>query len=523
VEPTLPDGLTLDAATGIVSGSALSVTESKAYVFTVSNEGGQTSVTLEFRVDPCAPTALDYPGLGQALVVGEDVDVDPEIDPGTFKFEVKPALPDGLKLDSKTGRISGSPTADAELATYKVVASNVAGSVTAELAFSIAAPAVEAVIDTKFAEVIEEITDVTELLEQAPKKELRFGDWMVWMVHRAWLNDETLTELNFNHNKMPLPHEEWRVAPKLMKALETNTHMQYLSLAQSNLQKPQGHELAEALKKNCTLKMVNIESNNLDSACMQQVAHAVGLNPGTTIAQLRLSYQIGMGKFYGRPVEEAFGDMMKKNTTITKLGLVIDDRHWMNTINGYLTRNADFARRRRKVRRDSVDLGETLPSEDRTLSRLHLDQPPSSPNPELQANEDVGASIFTKYLAQTKMVPNPSQLQSFAKNSGHSLKFSELKPTIEQCRGRLLKAAGNLEVTVVDTFNAAMSGRLHKTEIKSSNWIVEVVQEGKLLKCKASKDPAIAISTEWAAWLKGEDPKKAKEKEEPPSSPEKGN
>merc|ERR1719329_924593 len=107
----------------------------------------------------------------------------------------------------------------------------------------------EAVINIKFAQELEELDDVAKVLEAAPAKESRFGDWMIWMVHRAHLNDSTLVDFNFTHCAMPLPHQEYRVAPKLMKALETNTNIERLVLCHANMQKPQGHELAEALRK----------------------------------------------------------------------------------------------------------------------------------------------------------------------------------------------------------------------------------------------------------------------------------
>merc|ERR1719333_188830 len=90
-----------------------------------------------------------------------------------------------------------------------------------------------------------------------PLRVKAFGDWMVWMVHRAYLNDPELVELNFNNMHMPPGHMEHRIAPKLMKAMETNTHIECLSLMNSNLQKQQGVELAASLLKNCSLQVLN--------------------------------------------------------------------------------------------------------------------------------------------------------------------------------------------------------------------------------------------------------------------------
>merc|ERR1712232_1106475 len=98
-----------------------------------------------------------------------------------------------------------------------------------------------------------------------PDKSRTLSDWMVWMVHRAHLNDPTLTDFNFSNMQMPLPHQEPRVSPKLMKALERNTYISTLSLQNSNMQKPDGMTMAQSLKENKTLVNLNIESNNLDS------------------------------------------------------------------------------------------------------------------------------------------------------------------------------------------------------------------------------------------------------------------
>jgi hypothetical protein len=109
------------------------------------------------------------------------------------------------------------------------------------------------------------------------------------------------------------------------------------------------------------------------------------------------------------------------------------------------------------------------------------------------------------------MVPSPTQLQAFARNVGEQMKFSELKPTIELCRSKLLKAANGSQVTVVDTFNANIEGKLWKTEVQGTKWTVDVIEGGKRLICKSAKEPAIAISTAWAGWIQGEEPKEEKE------------
>merc|ERR1719401_2088641 len=135
--------------------------------------------------------------------------------------------------------------------------------------------------------MIENITDLADMVTlEEPSKSRTMSDWMIWMVHRAWLNDPTLTDLNFNNLQMPLPHLEPRVAPKLMKALQHNTNMTALQLVNSNMQKPQGYEMAESLKKNSCLQILNIESNYLDSDAMKAIAVALQESPKSALENI---------------------------------------------------------------------------------------------------------------------------------------------------------------------------------------------------------------------------------------------
>merc|ERR1711879_946444 len=102
-----------------------------------------------------------------------------------------------------------------------------------------------------------------------------------------------------------------------------------------------------------------------------------------------------------------------------KLGLVVDDKHWLNVINRCTMRNVDFARRRRKRKtRMGSDLIESMPCENRTLTRICLEEVPSSPCTEFLSDENSGAVVFKHYLVANKMVPSPTQLQSFCRSIG---------------------------------------------------------------------------------------------------------
>merc|ERR1719401_872296 len=112
---------------------------------------------------------------------------------------------------------------------------------------------------------------------------------------------------------MPDAHVERRIAPKLMEAVGRNTHLQVLSLSNSNVQKAQGVELAESLWRNTTLRVVNLEGNSLDSAAVRALALAVKDNDRCSIEFLRFSHQKQVGGAFGRPTEQAVGEMMEGN------------------------------------------------------------------------------------------------------------------------------------------------------------------------------------------------------------------
>ena len=73
-----------------------------------------------------------------------------------------------------------------------------------------------------------------ESLAAAPKPDKRkqLGTWMIWMVHRVYLNDPTLDTFDFTNLQMPPPIGATQdvaasraalLAPKLVKAIAKNT------------------------------------------------------------------------------------------------------------------------------------------------------------------------------------------------------------------------------------------------------------------------------------------------------------
>eukprot|EP00933_Yihiella_yeosuensis_P029951 TRINITY_DN23603_c0_g1_i1.p1 TRINITY_DN23603_c0_g1~~TRINITY_DN23603_c0_g1_i1.p1 ORF type:complete len:646 (+),score=116.84 TRINITY_DN23603_c0_g1_i1:112-2049(+) len=440
--------------------------------------------------------ALHYPTTQTGGVVvlqsGDEVKLRPQLSSGSggITFEVDPKLPAGLHFDTSSGTISGSPVDPIEETQYSIKA-----TISAEITLRVEeAPAqcadeVSMSINEDFATQVQNITKVEDMLPE-PSKLKAYGDWMIWMVHRAWLNDPSLEEFNFSNMHMPPPHAEPRIAPKLMAAMERNTHILDLSLSNSNMQKAQAVELAASLRKNETLRNLNLESNCLDSNAVREIALAVKDNPQCGLCDVRFCHQKQMGQFFGRPTEEAVGQMMQANELIVRLGFECDDAHWRNIIDRAVLRNNDFLRRRQAP----SSLEELPPTEERTLGQIFLTVPPQAGATEALSNND----LLCGYLVQNLKLPTTAQLQSYARNMGSKLSYTEAAPLIKECRSWMLGAVLNTEVVVTDSFGSEVVGRLREWKEKGENWIVDLwLEDGRRSTFRSAKEPGISVSNAW--------------------------
>eukprot|EP00929_Paragymnodinium_shiwhaense_P037631 TRINITY_DN20012_c0_g2_i1.p1 TRINITY_DN20012_c0_g2~~TRINITY_DN20012_c0_g2_i1.p1 ORF type:complete len:1125 (-),score=293.13 TRINITY_DN20012_c0_g2_i1:277-3651(-) len=504
VEPAFPEGVALDLETGKMSGTFSATAERASYVVSASNEAGGTSTVVTFMVTAPAPEGLSYAMQEGEVTAGRDVLIEPELISAVCgTFTITPELPEGMELDSKTGVITGSPTSEAEMAAYTVTVTNIAGSTSAELSFSVSViPDLEEATQT-FASLIERVTDLVELRKMDPSKKRASGDWMLWMVHRAWLNDPELTVFDFDHLHMPLPHQEPRIAPKLCKAMGHNTHITQLHLNNTMLQRPQGIQLADSLKTNKTLVVLGMETNNVDSTCIEAMARALGDSPDSNLQQWRFNCQKCCGNNFGRPVEEALAMMLEKNTKLLKLGVTLNDAHWRRTIDKLLLRNNDAFRRQRKALagRKSEHFTE-LKAEEKTLQKLRLDTPPGRAAWEVFDDDDEKFWVTRNSTCSSGKVPTKEQLQAFAKTAGKPLKFSEVAPLLKEFKTKLLNSFLETPVMVTDIYGTEAEGVLSDWTETNEKWYLDVwPSEESRFAFRSDKAISIEVSEKAMEWL----------------------
>jgi alpha-tubulin suppressor-like RCC1 family protein len=139
VTPSLPDGLTLDARTGAITGTPTRLLGSADYVFIATNSGGSTSASLNITVNDVAPSNLTYAKQSAVYTKGVVVTANVPNNAGgaVVSYAVTPSLPDGLSLDASTGAITGTPAAIAAKASFSVSAANSGGSTATVLSITV--------------------------------------------------------------------------------------------------------------------------------------------------------------------------------------------------------------------------------------------------------------------------------------------------------------------------------------------------------------------------------------------------
>lgn len=128
IDPALPQGLSIDSLTGIISGTPTAGANAKNYNITATNSGGSHTVSINLAVINKKP-AIGY-STSHVFTKGVKITgVEPVSTGGDeLVYTITPGLPSGLSLDSQTGIISGSPTDTTAQVNYTITATNNGGN-----------------------------------------------------------------------------------------------------------------------------------------------------------------------------------------------------------------------------------------------------------------------------------------------------------------------------------------------------------------------------------------------------------
>jgi len=130
----LPSGLTLNSTSGVIGGTP--ATAGNAMVaLTVANGAGSTTRSLSLTINPPAPV-ITSPSTANAMV-GTAFVYKITATHSPTRYSAK-GLPDGLKLNTTNGQISGTPTSIDGIYNATVTATNISGSDTRALRITLA-------------------------------------------------------------------------------------------------------------------------------------------------------------------------------------------------------------------------------------------------------------------------------------------------------------------------------------------------------------------------------------------------
>jgi hypothetical protein len=148
VEGSLPNGLTLNASTGAITGTATTAGE---FDFTIKAENADGYVVAEFTIvvseANAEPPVFTDETLASSATVGSSYSDSVSASGSGVTYSIdEGALPNGLSLNSSTGAITGTPTAAGEY-TFTIRAQNSDGSDYAEFTIVVSEPDEETVVE----------------------------------------------------------------------------------------------------------------------------------------------------------------------------------------------------------------------------------------------------------------------------------------------------------------------------------------------------------------------------------------
>lgn len=156
-------------------------------------------------------------------------------------------------------------------------------------------------------------------------------------IKRVEDDDSKLIDLNWNNIKN-ISDEKF---DRLFDALSNNTHLETLSLANTGMTDRVVDKLAQALEKNNTVRVVNVETNLISPLGIVRLIKS--LLKTKAVEEFRASNQ--RSQVLGNKIEMEITQLIEKNPTILRLGLHLEYNDARHRIATHLQRNIDTNRR----------------------------------------------------------------------------------------------------------------------------------------------------------------------------------
>ena len=129
ITPSLPNGLSINAVNGTISGTPLTVSTATTYTITAANSGGSATVSITILINDAPPSSINYSPNSSILTKGTTMGTITPSHSGVVNYwTISPALVTGLYFDTSNGEIGGTPTAVSPLTVYTITATNAGGS-----------------------------------------------------------------------------------------------------------------------------------------------------------------------------------------------------------------------------------------------------------------------------------------------------------------------------------------------------------------------------------------------------------
>jgi hypothetical protein len=134
INPALSAGLAFNTTSGVISGTPTAAQGATVYTDTATGPGGTVNPTVSITVTAATAPVISYTTPVTDTVGRPSIPRAPVSTGGAItKFSINPALSAGLRLDTNTGVISGTPTAAAAATAYTVTATGLGGAGTAPI------------------------------------------------------------------------------------------------------------------------------------------------------------------------------------------------------------------------------------------------------------------------------------------------------------------------------------------------------------------------------------------------------